>query len=189
MRSWWGVAILLLACGTPSSEIPPSTPRDAAASETGPSPCFLRHADSICSLKPCFFATSVTDVLSASRRTRTIRSPVNRLLRIVRSGAAGEASSSGLPSDSKSMAPRPMSARSGCRRARRTLSDKPISQCGSPRPVGVDRVRCVITTVRPETPAVGSRQREESCAIENSLDIGPKASSRHRSRSLPPCAV
>src|SRR5690242_9553368 len=38
MRSSWCVVLVLLACGTPSSGRPPATPRDAAASETEPTP-------------------------------------------------------------------------------------------------------------------------------------------------------
>ena len=50
----------------------------------------LRHAYTGCSLTPCLFATSPTDVRSASRNIFTLCSSVNPLLRSVLSRSVGE---------------------------------------------------------------------------------------------------
>ena len=56
--------------------------RSALTSAASSWPYRLRHRYSVCSLMPCFFATSATGALSASRRILTIWSSVNRDLRM-----------------------------------------------------------------------------------------------------------
>src|SRR6187399_2567975 len=61
------------------------------ASSASVAPKRLRHEYSVCSLTEYFFAASATEVRSDSRRILTICSSVNRLLRMLSPGGAGEA--------------------------------------------------------------------------------------------------